>query len=229
MGRTFELSRATWATLGLLLVANLLLFLLFLPREPAPDAAEEDAPPLADDLKLIREIDPAQRHAMASQPAPSESRQLPQLVEPEPRECRAWGPFTSLEALEAVSVRIRELGEILEIRPSEVRSAPDYLVYLDSDNNLDNARRLLKELESQSFDAYVIAGGEFVNMVSAGVFSSEERALRQVETLTDLGYAPAVEALERIQTVHHLIARVPAGFTVAGMASEPCAAIAPAR
>jgi hypothetical protein len=134
-----------------------------------------------------------------------------------------------MEALERVQETIDGVGEVVEVQTRQVQSTPDFLVYIESDNNIDNAHRLLKELEGQSLDAYIIAGGDFMNSVSAGVFSSQERAERQVRLLTDLGYSAEIEALERIQTVFHLMAMVPEAFEVRSQSYEVCPAIASAQ
>ena len=118
---------------------------------------------------------------------------------------------------------------MIEIEESHLESDPDYLVYIDTDQNIDNARRLLKELESQSVDAYMISGGELINSVSVGVFSRESRAQAHQSTLKEMGYLPRIEPLERGQTVFHLYARVPQGFETAGHPSADCAAIASLR
>ena len=135
--------------------------------EPAPETTSVEA----SELRLLRELSVTERQALGRQPPPPVPRALPQPIMEPVTVCRSWGPFADAAVLEQVRAELEEVGEILEERPTQVRSTPDYLVRLEADNNLDNARRLLKELESQSIDAYVIAGGEFVNSVSAGVFS----------------------------------------------------------
>jgi hypothetical protein len=230
-----RLTTASIVWIGGLAAVNLLLVVYFLfwqTPEPVP------ATPVGVDvseaaLRLLGELSEEERSALARPVA--EPRSLPQeLIVEAQKVCRGWGPFTDMAVLEGIRQQVVPEGEALEIHSTEVASAPDYLVFLESDNNLDNARRLLMELESQSIDAYVIAGGEFVNSVSAGVFSSEVRANRQMQTLTDLGYVPQMVSLERVQTVHRLTAMVPEDFQVEGhevvsQESSDCAAIARAR
>ena len=221
--------------LGGLAVVNLLLVGYFLFwRTPEPVVATPVSVDVSESaLRLLGELSEEERSALA-RPA-AEPRALPQeLIVEVQKVCRGWGPFTDMAVLEAIREQVVPVGEALEIHSREVTSAPDYLVYIESDNNLDNARRLLMELESQSIDAYVIAGGEFVNSVSAGVFSSEVRANRQIRSLTDLGYAAKMVSLDRVQTVHQLTALVPEDFQVVGHEvedheSSECAAIARAR
>jgi hypothetical protein len=228
----YRLSKTSIAWLGALVAVNLLVVVYFQVRDEPEEsiAAVEVAMVPGSELRLLNELSENERAALvrkAPDPAP---RDLPrQLIEEPAKVCRSWGPFADAATLDAVLDQVAESGEVLEVRSQEIQSTPDYLVRLDSDNNLDNTRRLLKELESQSIDAYVIAGGEFINSVSTGVFSSEVRANRQMRRLIDLGYAPRLEALERVQTVHHLIALVPEPFEVAAHESADCPVIAQAQ
>lgn len=143
--------------------------------------------------------------------------------------CRVWGPIGTEDVIEVLRQKIELAGDVIEVQAAEMSSDPDYLVYVYTDQNLDNARRLLKELESQSVDAYVISGGALMNSVSAGVFSRRSRAESHQQRLIEMGYDPIVEPLERSQTVYHLYARVPQGFETEGHASKDCAAIASLR
>lgn len=222
-----HLSKAALGCLAVLLLLNLALIVIFVAREPdtrAPvtAASETDGP----SLRLLGELSTEEREALERKPAEEEVRTLPQLVVEPPKLCRMWGPYTDMSVVEAVRELVRPVGEEMEIRSTEVVSSPDYLVYLNTDSNLDNARRLLKELEAQNIEGYVIAGGQFENSVSAGVFSSERRADRQMARLTELGYAPRVEALERVQIVHHLLALVPVDFRLPDHEDTDCQAIA---
>jgi hypothetical protein len=224
----FHLSKAALGWLAALVVMNLVLVAVIATREPdagVPAAATERSSDGAP-LRLLAELSREEREALERKPEELEERDLPQLVVEPPRLCRMWGPYTDLSVVEAVRELVRPVGEEMEIRSTEVVSSPDYLVYLNTDSNLDNARRLLKELEAQSIEGYVIAGGEFENSVSAGVFSSERRADRQMSRLSELGYSPRLEALERVQTVHHLLALVPVDFQLPDHEDSDCQAIA---
>lgn len=227
-----RLSRSSTWLLGGLLLFNLILVFYVFDSAGAVESPESEPPALQPGLRLIRELSDQER--MALEPAevvPERELALELLVE-QPDDatlvCRMWGPFSNLEALERVQTTVDEVGEVVEVQTGQVQSTPDFLVYIESDNNIDNAHRLLKELEGQSLDAYIIAGGDFVNSVSAGVFSSQERAERQVRRLTDLGYSAEIESLERVQTVFHLLAMVPEAFEVQSQVHGDCPAIASA-
>lgn len=220
-----RLSMTSRVVLGLLLLANLTIALYLLFAEPSAvrEFAAQDRFPADQTLSLISELDPAQRVPREVQ---QERAFSPQDDAATQLACRAWGPFANAEVLEPVRSLVLEADPAARVVSFEIEAAPDFLVYLNSDNNLDNARRILKELESQDIDAYVIAGGEFVNSVSAGVFSNRESAEGLLGRLRDLGYAPALQALERSQQVTYLLGRVPADFVAPEAESVECTAIA---
>lgn len=232
MDLTIEPSRLSMTSrvlLGALLLANLIAAMYLFTAEPGTGPGKNDEgarrPGIRADqtLTLVSELDASERIARAKAGERTFSQQAGgagQLM------CRAWGPFANSEVLEPVLETVLLADPTARVVSIEVEAAPDYLVYLDSDNNLDNARRILKELESQGIEAYVIAGGEYVNSVSAGVFSNQEGANNLVERLRDLGYEPAQQALERSQQVTYLLGRVPADFQTAGAESVECGAIA---
>ncbi|TNF88387.1 MAG: SPOR domain-containing protein [Gammaproteobacteria bacterium] len=220
-----RLSMTSRTLLGALLLTNLIAAMYVFFRDPAAenDGARKSRFTSDQSLTLIQELDPSERVARA---APQERAFSPQADAAEQLACRAWGPFANAEVLAPVRASVQEEDPAARVASFEIEAAPDYLVYLDSDNNLDNARRILKELESQGIDAYVIAGGEFVNSVSAGVFSNQAGAAGLVERLQDLGYSPAMQALERSQQVTYLLGRVNPDFQAGDAESVACEAIA---
>lgn len=225
-----SLSMASRILLGFLLLLNLLILLYLVFAEPNAerDARSDTVFPEGQKLVLIGELATDERLARAAA-AEAPQRVLTENVSeeaPVSLSCQAWGPFANAETLDPARVAVYEVDQSLKVATIEVQTAPDFLVYLNSDDNLDNARRTLQELESQGIEAYVIAGGEYLNSVSAGVFSNRTGAEEVRQRLVDLGYAAEVRTLERSQEVSYLLGRVPEGFSVAGLESSPCEVIA---
>jgi hypothetical protein len=218
-----RLSTTSKTVLGVLLLVNftVALYLIFAEPSSVREGGQQTAAPTKQPLKLIDELDPSERVPRVVE---EERAFSPQVVEA--LACRAWGPFANTEVLAPVQALVLEADPAARLVSFEIEAAPDFLVYLNSDNNLDNARRILQELESQGIEAYVIAGGEYVNSVSAGVFSNQESATGLVERLRDLGYSPELQALERAQQVTYLMGRVPAGFRAGNAESVACDTIA---
>lgn len=228
MDLTVEPSRLSMTSrilLGSLLLINLILLMYLVFAEPSSVREARPPPQYRENqaLTLISELEPSAR-------LPRQIEEVraftPQPEAAAPLQCRAWGPFANDEVLEPVRTAVTVADPAARAVSIEVDAPPDYLVFLNSDNNLDNARRILQELESQGIEAYVIAGGEFVNSVSAGVFSNRAGADGLIEKLEDLGYAPTLQMLERTQQARYLLARVPEGFQIPDYDSESCEAIA---
>lgn len=225
-----RLSMASRILLGGLLLANMvLLFYLFFTDPSVEEQGRREAVIQGDQrLVLVGELSEGDHAAMVRE-AEEEARTLTGGVAERSDSaviCLAWGPFANPEMLAVVRAQVELADPAVEVVATEIEAPPDFLVYLDSDDNLDNARRLLQELESQDIEAYVIAGGEYVNSVSAGVFSNLSGAEEVGQLLTDLGFTPRVQALGRSQQVSYLIGRVTEGFTVADVEVRPCEDIA---
>lgn len=225
-----RISKTSLFWLVLLVMANLIAIYSFWASSATEPQEAHRGAQFAVPLKLVDELADEERSELTRMNlAESPDRealgaQLNALV------CRAWGPFSDLADIEPVQARIADLGSAIEVRTSEIAGDPDYLVYIDTGNNLDNARRTLRELESQAVDAYIIAGGPYLNSVSVGVFSRSARAQSQRDRVSAYGYDSRVQELTRSQTIYHLIARVPENLLghqeMAGDPGVDCATIA---
>jgi hypothetical protein len=161
-----------------------------------------------------------------SEPADPERR--PEAPAGDQAACRAWGPFNDAAAAEAVASELALDEAAYRVVDEAIGAAPDYLVYIDHGGNRESARRLLQELRTQDVEGYIMRG-RFNDAVSVGVFSQEERATRQQERVSAMGYAARMEVLERTQRVYYLAARVPLSAVDRGGPNKPCSDIAPAR
>ena len=226
--------------LGIVIVVNILLVGFFFDPSPAAvESAEVHQPPLEPQLRLLVELSDAERLELAQRhqaaiarqqtaaqqalPAPiqAQAASIPAAalpapavlaIEAQPPVCRMWGPYNDEMALSEVRQQIADVAENLEVRASQIQGSPDYLVYVDTQANIDTARRMQRELDSQNFEAYLMSGGAFANALSVGVFSQRARAENQREAVAGLGYEVAIEALPRSQKVYHLLAQVPADY-----------------
>ena len=220
-----RISKSSLFWLVALAVANFAAVALLWP-DSEPDSAPVPDMPDTGSLQLIGELSQEQRAARIRQIVSPEPESPPDLPAPDELVCRAWGPFNDITQLEPLQASVATVGSAIEVRTSEIAGEPDYLVFIDTGGNPDTARRTLAELQNQSVDAYVIAGGPFLNAVSVGVFSRQNRARSQHERVENLGYDASIETLNRSQSVYHLIARVPATFELAELDSVACNAIA---
>ena len=236
----FEAQRLTESVgfwLGIVIVVNLLLVGFFFDPSPAAqDRDEVHQRPLEPQLRLLVELSAAERLELAHRRqatavlppvAPPAPVQLEEVAVQPPPVCRIWGPYNDEPALAELRRQIADVAENLQVRVSEIQGSPDYLVYVDTQANIDTARRMQRELSSQNFEAYLMSGGAFANALSVGVFSQRTRAENQRGKVAGLGYEVAIEALPRSQEVYHLLAQVPADF-VSDVAPDLASDIAPA-
>jgi hypothetical protein len=243
----FEAQRLTESVgfwLGIVIVVNLLLVGFFFdPSSAAQDKDEVQQRPLEPQLRLLVELSAAERLELARRrqvatvlppvpPVPVQKaaalvQKLEEVAVQQPPVCRIWGPYNDEPALAELRRQIADVAENLQVQASEIQGSPDYLVYVDTQGNIDTARRMQQELSSQNFEAYLMSGGPFANALSVGVFSQRARAESQRGKVAGLGYQVAIEALPRSQEVYHLLAQVPADF-VPDITPELAPAIAPA-
>lgn len=158
---------------------------------------------------------------MAGPPAP-EAVQRPLI-------CRAFGPYSDTQSLDELKARVRSAGGQLEVRETRVDNPPDYLVFVGERGKAENARRVLRELESQAIDSMLITRGPYNNTLSVGVFSRPDRARLQQGRVAELGYDVGIEEIDRSYVLFRVEARVPEGFRVDDERGEPCAEIAQAH
>ena len=204
-----RISKTSMFWLVLVVLANLAAIYSFWSSSESELPQVASGEDFGESLRLIEELDAVERQKLIRANSPASIDEESTTTPLNALVCRAWGPFSDLAEVEPLQARIADLGSAIEVRTSEIAGDPDYLVYIDTGNNLDNARRTLSELESQSVDAYIIAGGPYLNSVSVGVFSRPGRAESQRQRVSALGYDCRVEELTRSQTIYHLIARVP--------------------
>ena len=248
----FEAQRLTESVgfwLGIVIVVNLLLVGFFFdPSSAAQDKDEVHQRPLEPQLRLLVELSAAERLELARrrqvatvlppvaplvpaaapvQKAAALVQKLEEVAVQQPPVCRIWGPYNDEPALAELRRQIADVAENLQVRASEIQGSPDYLVYVDTQGNIDTARRMQQELSSQNFEAYLMSGGAFANALSVGVFSQRTQAESQRGKVAGLGYQVAIEALPRSQEVYHLLAQVPADF-VPDITPELAPDIAPA-
>jgi hypothetical protein len=219
----------------LLVVANLLIVGLFSSARAVPEPISNSPPAPEPQLRLLAELTAPQRLALqerhgatlreaqaqaAAEMAAAQAAEMAALV------CRMWGPYGTQSAYDTLHEQLTNIADSVEIRASQIQGSPDYLVYVDTESNIDTAKRMQQELKSQSMEAYVMNGGLFVNALSVGVFSERSRAENQRRKAEKLGYKVAIEALPRPHEVYHLIAHVPKNFVAEAAPVRDCATIA---
>lgn len=221
IGNKFEewlLPRGRTLLVGLVAANVCLTVALWVSHDPAPAvmmAAAEIPEQVEREIQLLAEVPPS------VSPEPG----LTPMQKPA-RECRIWGPEQSPEAFDELITQLQDSGSFPELQSLEVKAAPDYLVYVGELGSQDNAKRLAQELEALNIESYAISRQGQPLMLSVGVFSRKALAQKQKERIAELGYAVAIEELERAQTVYQLSAHVEEHSEAYKSSTSPCIAIA---
>ena len=195
-----------------------------LPRRPLPaigsadvaEAASTPTPPVAQDSTADENARPEQSAAIAPSTAPSTdfapSRQqsaapLGDDAASSKLACIVLGPYANEALARAAMARIEAAAGQVHLQTEQIAAEPDYLVYVEPAVSKDVAMRTGQALQSQSIDAYVIPSGARQHGVSVGVFKVRELAQAQRQRVAELGYAVAMETLQRSATAYRIVAR----------------------
>ena len=94
--------------------------------------------------------------------------------------------------------RLFAVGVSSKERADENSQQEDYWVHIPPLVSRDAAIRLLRELQAQRIDSFVITQGELANGISLGLFSRSESAKAVSRRLMGAGYVVAIKSLPRV-------------------------------
>ncbi len=116
----------------------------------------------------------------------------------EAQECLVVGPFANVVEVDELQQRLFAVGVSSKERADENSQQEDYWVHIPPLARRDAAIRLLRELQAQRIDSFVITQGELANGISLGLFSRSESAKAVSRRLMDAGYVVAIKSLPRV-------------------------------
>ena len=114
------------------------------------------------------------------------------------RQCLSVGPFGSEVAVAQWQQRLLSHGVSSGLRVEQSDAHKDYWVHIPPLPSTDGAMRLLRELQAQRIDSFVITQGDLANGISLGLFAHRETALSVISRLKDAGYHVAMRPLPRV-------------------------------
>lgn len=114
------------------------------------------------------------------------------------RQCLSVGPFASEVTLAQWQQRLLSHGVSSVVRAEQSSAAKDYWVHIPPLPSTDGAMRLLRELQAQRIDSFVITQGDLANGISLGLFAHRETALSVMSRLKDAGYHVAMRPLPTV-------------------------------
>ena len=112
--------------------------------------------------------------------------------------CVVLGPFGDSESVDQIQQRLFSLGVSSRERADHNMQTVDHWVHIPPLPSRDSAIRLLRELQAQNIDSFVITQGELTNGISLGLFSKESSASAVSRRLLAAGYSVEVKPLSRV-------------------------------
>ena len=130
-------------------------------------------------------------------PEPVESEQEPDREASMDAQCLVVGPFGSAGKADQMQQKLFSLGISSRERSDNETSGYDHWVHIPPLSGRDAAIRLLRELQGQGIDSFVITQGELANGISLGLFSKEASANNVSSRLLQAGYETRIKRLPR--------------------------------
>ncbi|WP_062266829.1 SPOR domain-containing protein [Endozoicomonas arenosclerae] len=112
-------------------------------------------------------------------------------------QCLVVGPFESSYQADQLQQKLFSLGVASRERSDSETVLADYWVHIPPRSNRQSAIRLLRELQGQGIDSFVITQGELANGISLGLFSKESSANEVSRRVQEAGYEPSIKKLPR--------------------------------
>lgn len=112
-------------------------------------------------------------------------------------QCLVVGPFESSAKADRLQQKLFSLGVSSRERSDNEVVLADYWVHIPPRSNRQAAIRLLRELQGQGIDSFVITQGELANGISLGLFSKEISANEVSRRVQEAGYEPSIKQLPR--------------------------------
>lgn len=176
-----------------LVLVNVVLFIWFGWLGPSMQANHQMSPlPHVKPLRLISELTPAQKKALAkSNPPASAENSQSTASQNVTLACASYGPFSSTESAKKGTALLQKTGNQVTQRmvPGKVRLG--YWVYLPPFGSRHEAEAAAKMLKSSGIkDLYVVTDPANRNAISLGVFSDRYGALAHQKKIRAMGYHP---------------------------------------
>lgn len=203
----------------LLLLVNLVLFAWYrwYAVEPASPAA---AAPGGKPLRLMAELSPAEKKALAAEAAaPAATAAAPVIAAPGlttnaaaagAPACATYGPFPSEDALHAAEAILKPAGLLVNEHTVAGHAQLGYWVYLPpfgSRREADAATAMLKRRGVG--DLYVVTDEANRNAISLGVFNQRSGAVERQKEMKKLGFKALMAERFRDEPRYWLDARGP--------------------
>ena len=144
-------------------------------------------------IVLLSEVEPEPKKVVVVN---ATEKQKPAADKPA-KQCLVLGPFRTAKKADQLQQRLFSLGLSSRERSDNETVSEDYWVHIPPLPNRQAAIRLLRELQGQGIDSFVITQGELANGISLGLFTKEKSANKVSSRLLEAGYETAIKKLKR--------------------------------
>lgn len=144
-------------------------------------------------IVLLSEVEPKPKKVV---PVTTVQSKTPESEQPL-QQCLVLGPFRTAKKADLLQQRLFSLGLTSRERSDNEAAGEDYWVHIPPLPNRQAAIRLLRELQGQGIDSFVITQGELANGISLGLFTKEKSANGVSSRLSEAGYETAIKKLKR--------------------------------
>ena len=111
--------------------------------------------------------------------------------------CWLIGPFKEAVSSRQLVSRMSAQAIDLEFQQIEIEDAPKFWVHLAPLDSRKAAIKLLRELQNQKIDSFLVTEGELTNGISLGLFSQQKSAERVALQREKQGYKPLIKEVPR--------------------------------
>ncbi|GGY35931.1 hypothetical protein GCM10011297_06200 [Bacterioplanes sanyensis] len=174
----------------LLVLGNLMLLAYFWQQQPAASA------PAVHELKVQR-ADQRLRLVSEARAVLSPRTQAALPVKPKPRLCQVAGPFSEQQLLQDAQARATALGIRSRVKRIEAQTDTqrEYWVHVPPRSSRAEARKILRQLQAQRIDSYIIGQGDLADGVSLGLFRNQSSAENLQARVKEMGIAVAIRVV----------------------------------
>lgn len=161
---------------------------------PEVAAVTESSPLEGKRIVLLSEVKPEPARVISVDTA---EKQKTETSSQNVKQCLVLGPFRTAKKADQLQQRLFSLGLNSRERSDNEEAGEDYWVHIQPLPNRQAAIRLLRELQGQGIDSFVITQGELANGISLGLFTKEKSANQVSSRLLEAGYETAIKKLKR--------------------------------
>ena len=115
----------------------------------------------------------------------------------EPEQCSEIGPFAEKATVNDIASKLLQFEVAADVVSREVVVREVYWLMIPPQLSADAAREVLRVLQSQKIDSFLIEDGDFINGISLGVFGSRDNAESYQARLVGRGHQPSISSVPR--------------------------------